>query len=633
METIIKTLNIIFYTVIASNILFIDYQVRNILTLAAEEYSIEYFIPPSPPLIAPKPYIANVSLQLLLQGQSAKCNNEFYPNCPNTEENCCPKENGECDECCGDLCYPNYEMICSTKCENTISSSDIIYCTGKIPAPPPPPASPITLSSPNLTLSNEPCTQDSECLSNCCGSIGSCANTYVCCTDSKDIFNRCSSQTEYGICNMYDGITCKEDKFCSFYDLNSSDAVSGVKKYDPSQFLNRRCGVCSFTTLFALSKSGCNYMIDEFQGTMLSNQNIWISFDEVQLIYENCIKNCPLFTVFTNACQAGCKNMLDTHIETDQCARYNNRNDIVHNPMESIEIVPFQQSIGITQCCRLCNLNDSCAAFLHTSDTCRFFKTLVLSSSTPSSLSHNYFIKDRQNQPPSPPTPPNPPPSPVCSSFRLFTGIGLINAQIQSNIVVGNSTYCCDLCNILRGCIAFSLSSNECTLFISNTISSENILFNTLQTETYIKSNFVNFNILPPSFPPTPLSPPNTSPPSINPLLTPEILIPIIIGVVLVSAIIVVLFYFCTAERAQATTKVLGSFGSTINNLRGKSKDTSQIIIVPSQNPKTTNQNSNTSNDTNNQVLSTIQRVVSQSSNSNTVTSQTEKKLPNRIIF
>ena len=98
------------------------------------------------------------------------------------------------------------------------------------------------------------------------------------------------------------------------------------------------------------------------------------------------------------------------------------------------------------------------------------------------------------------------------------------------------------------------------------------------------------------------------------------------------------LFYFCTTERAQATTKVLSSLGSTINNIRGgKSNDSSQVIIVPSQGQpsKTDISNSNdTAKITKNQVASMIDKAVAQSSNSTTESLGEEKKeVSNRVVF
>lgn len=587
MKYMFPVMIIIFYLIMTIDLLVIDTQVNHIMQYiliqnAIKPFYVDFFENILNSSNLEIDYISNITTTVLTQTLSPQCNNALYPTCPNSSDFCCPRLNGTCDECCGDLCRPRYDIICSALCSQPFANNSTEYsqCIGQVNV-----SSSLSSVSSDLTPGNLLCRNDSECFSNSCGTVGSCGNS-VCCTTGKDIFGRCVSQRDLGICNSLEHITCAAGSFCSFNNvslLDQSFTSENVHYVDPFS-LNNNCGVC----IPSYTRSGCNFMSSAITDIAQTQNTIFPMFSHLQYLYTNCTENCD---ESEQACLVGCDLFMTSYPTLNACARYNSYSN---KQIASASFISSETSSSIVACCSRCTTLPECAAFAHSPGACRFFSYIVLEDASVSSF-ETFFILDLPNQPPSPPSPPSPPPPPVCQSFLELKDVQVqCTTDIMSPILTAiNASFCCTICNTNMGCNAFIFSpgSLTCTLMMCSSPITLLDIKTSAGDNSFVLREYSNLspNQSPTSsplalpLPPSSPKPPFTVPVA-NQLLRPESLIPIIIGSVVVLCLIVVLFYFCNSERSAATSQVFASIGKTFQTIRGKSSK-NNIVMVRSDIP------------------------------------------------
>ena len=458
--------------------------------------------------------------------------------CSSTSDGCCPKNNGECDPCCGDLCIPNYLQICESTCfESYGNTSEYNTCTGTNSIL-------STIQSTNIS-----CMNNEDCITKKCGTIDSCAQNKVCCSNDIDIFNRCISQTEYSMCDSMS--YCDDNLDC----ITESNV----------------CGQCR-------SRTGCNFLHNEFTSTyFMSATSSFLPYSSIMTLYNTCLERSE-----DEESKKGCNAYLNSYMNNNICARF----EVKANSMITTStLITVTTTTSIKECCDICTTNDVCMAFSYINGACRFYSELMLINSD--QATETYFVKEFENQPPSPPSPPNPPPPPVCAQFIELQNFRLICSQESNTVTSVNASICCESCSNLNNCNSFTYSPqiSTCHLYICTYPIGVTDLQSDTASISYIMRDFKA------QMPPSSSSNTSSTESLSSQFLQTEVLIPIIVGSISLLALVVLIFYFCNSERSKAASSFFETLGNIVQKIRGK-KENKTIIIpqIPKQSLKTIQQ-------------------------------------------
>lgn len=459
----------------------------------------------------------------LLSQTSYQCDDIHI--CTSTIDGCCPKSNGMCDPCCGDFCVANYLQICQSQCFQTYgNTSEYMSCAG------------LDDILSQVSSTNVTCLNDEDCGSKKCGTIDSCNQNKICCSNDKDIFNRCISQTVYSMCDS--NSNCEDN----------ADCVSGTNL----------CGQCR-------SRSGCTFLHNQFTSTYLMSQtSTFVSYDDIMSLYRACLVSSE-----DEDDRKGCESYLNAYMNNNICARYSVLSNSIITTSTLLSVL---STSSINSCCDICKTNEDCMGFSYTERTCRFYSELMLIESA--EAAETYFLKEFENQPPSPPSPPNPPPPPVCTEFIELQNFRLVCSQESNTITSANSSFCCELC-LNNNCNSFTYSpqTSTCHLYICTYPIGVTDLQSDSASTSYIMQDFKEH------MPPSSFSDTSSTESLSSKFLQTEVLIPIIVGSVFLLALVVLIFYFCNSERSKAASSFFETLGNIVQKIRGKQKN--ETIIIP----------------------------------------------------
>jgi hypothetical protein len=462
-----------------------------------------------------------------------------HDSCPDSSL-CCPTLDGVCHTCCPDNCKEINYVPCERECGIVYSNENQLRsCLGTY----------LNRSVPLFSDQNSNCTMDTDCDSNACGFVNNClgVSQTVCCSTSKNIFNRCVNQSVGGSCDMfydaYNPYVCGTKSFCS----QTNDA----------------CGICEdVVPLQGFRPTGCLYMHErtyEFQ-----TENVI----EVRLdVMNDCIVECDILMdpVLINACKLGCQAFnynLNTQSDT-QCSVFQQRSGVLLNPSR---VIVSNVDYNVETCCSVCSkLLRSCVGFARNpnNNMCQFFDD-TMNINFPVQIFDNaqydvIFTHDSFGGSMSPPPPFN-----VCDGYTKFVDKSIQCDQQFSSYVVNaaNVDECCSKCTSIHECNAFEfdIQNNECTVFSCKALKVTNLIDDTQ------KISFMIVDVANPTLDRT----------FIDDILEPQVLIPLIVGALLAFSLVVLMFSLCTKERSESIMLLL----KYIVNLFRRKKSSTEIIVL-----------------------------------------------------